>query len=104
MLEGWLQLNYLAKIENVLSRALADVGMNVFEVEQIILFGESSNIPIIARRVTKFFKQRSKMIDDPGEVVGKGNAVSVELSREQAKRLKLSVGRAMVSVYRLALH
>jgi molecular chaperone DnaK (HSP70) len=73
--EGWLQGNFLYKIDNVLQRILADIELDISNVDQVILVGGSSNIPIIAEKVTAFFNRLPKMIDDPGELVGKGAAM-----------------------------
>ncbi|WP_026691857.1 Hsp70 family protein [Peribacillus kribbensis] len=74
-LEEWLEGSFLYKIDNVLDRVLDDISVQISEIEQIILVGGTSNIPIIAKRVTDFFGKRPKMIDDPGELVGKGAAI-----------------------------
>ncbi|WP_462409377.1 Hsp70 family protein [Neobacillus sp. Marseille-QA0830] len=78
--EGWLMGSFLHKIDNVLDRVLEDVSVKVSEVDQIILVGGTSNIPVIAKRVTDFFGKRPKMMDDPGELVGKGAAIYCGIS------------------------
>ena len=56
-------------------RALKDASKKVTDVDQVVLVGGSTRIPLVISKVTKFFKQEPNRSVNPDEVVALGAAV-----------------------------
>ena len=56
-------------------KALKDAGKKVAEINQVVLVGGSTRIPLVVSEVTKFFKREVNRSVNPDEVVALGAAV-----------------------------
>ncbi|HPD31569.1 MAG TPA: Hsp70 family protein [Phycisphaerae bacterium] len=87
MIEPWI-----AKTLESCRRALADAKVKAAEVDQVILVGGSTRIPLVRRRVEELFGRRPYTALNPDEVVALGAAVQAAiLAGEQRDALLLDV-------------
>ncbi len=82
-------------VERTLSRceqALCDAGLAARDLQQVILVGGSSRMPLVRRRVEEFFGRAPYTALNPDEVVALGAAIQASiLSGKQADMLLLDV-------------
>ncbi|MGQ9651123.1 MAG: Hsp70 family protein [Phycisphaerae bacterium] len=87
MIEPWI-----AKTLESCRRALADAKVKAAEVDQVILVGGSTRIPLVRRRVEELFGRRPYTALNPDEVVALGAAVQAAiLAGSQQDTLLLDV-------------
>ncbi|MCY3824690.1 MAG: Fe-S protein assembly chaperone HscA [Nitrospinae bacterium] len=60
-------------------RALADAGLTPGEVDEVVLVGGSTRMPLIRRMVEELFEKRPHVDLDPDEVVALGAAVQADI-------------------------
>ncbi|MBT3351588.1 MAG: Fe-S protein assembly chaperone HscA [Nitrospinaceae bacterium] len=60
-------------------RALKDAGLATSEVDEVVLVGGSTRMPLIGRMVTEFFGKEAKSELNPDEVVALGAAVQADI-------------------------
>lgn len=65
----------LEKLRRPIERSLRDAGVSLDDIDQIVLVGGATRLPIIRRFVSKLFKRIPKMHVDPDEVVALGAAL-----------------------------
>ena len=65
----------LEKLRRPIERRLRDAGVSLDDIDQIVLVGGATRLPIIRRFVSKLFKRIPKMHVDPDEVVALGAAL-----------------------------
>ena len=63
-----------------MKKALKDAGLSTSDIDEVILVGGSTRIPIIQTEVEKFFGKPSKGVN-PDEVVAVGAAIQEEFNR-----------------------
>jgi molecular chaperone DnaK len=56
-------------------KALKDAGKKVTDIDQVVLVGGSTRIPLVVSEVTKFFKREPNRSVNPDEVVALGAAI-----------------------------
>jgi molecular chaperone DnaK len=61
------------------SKALCDAGLEVGDVQEVVLVGGSTRVPYVRRRVGEFFGRAPHTALDPDEVVALGAAVQADL-------------------------
>lgn len=74
-LEAALEKEIIPKIKSVVDRVLKGANLTESQIDEIVLVGGSSNIPLVANTIEKIFNRLPKTIDDPSDLVGKGAAV-----------------------------
>ena len=57
------------------SRALKDAGLSPDEIDQVVMVGGSTRVPLVRQRVGEFFERRPYTAIDPDEVVAAGAGV-----------------------------
>ncbi len=73
-------------------RALKDAGLSPAEVDEVVLVGGSTRVPLVRRRVEEFFGRRPHVELDPDEVVALGAAIQAGvLSGRHSDMLLLDV-------------
>ena len=65
----------LEKLRRPIERSLRDAGVKLDDIDQIILVGGATRLPVIRRFVSRLFKRIPKMHVDPDEVVSLGAAL-----------------------------
>ena len=65
----------LEKLRRPIERSLRDAGVKLDDIDQIILVGGATRLPVIRRFVSRLFKRIPKMHVDPDEVVALGAAL-----------------------------
>jgi len=80
------RVEFEALIEPIVDRtlapcrqALADAGVDPGEVDEVVLVGGSTRIPLVRRRVEELFKRRPHSELNPDEVVALGAAVQADI-------------------------
>ena len=83
-------------IDNIVSqtitpckRALSDAGVKVSDIQQIVLVGGSTRIPLVQKRVAKFFKKAPHQRVNPDEVVALGAAIQAGVLSGDVKDILL---------------
>jgi molecular chaperone DnaK len=66
---------YIEKTFDACSRALKDSGKQPTEINEVILVGGSTRIPLVAQKVEKFFGKEPNRTVNPDEVVALGAAI-----------------------------
>lgn len=66
---------FLSKVMKPVERALADAGISVAEIDEVLLVGGSTRIPAVRELVQKFFGKTANASVNPDEVVALGAAV-----------------------------
>ena len=70
-------------------KALADADLTVDDIDEVILVGGSTRIPLIQTRVSQFFKQDANCSVNPDEVVASGAALQAGVLSGDVKDLLL---------------
>lgn len=65
----------LEKLRRPIERSLRDAGVKLDDIDQIILVGGATRLPVIRRFVSRLFKRIPKIHVDPDEVVALGAAL-----------------------------
>lgn len=65
----------LEKLRRPIERSLRDAGVSLDDIDQIVLVGGATRLPIIRRFVSRLFKRIPKIHVDPDEVVALGAAL-----------------------------
>ena len=80
------RVDFEALIEPIVDRtlepcrqALADAGLDAAQVDEVVLVGGSTRIPLVRRRVEELFKRRPHSELNPDEVVALGAAVQADI-------------------------
>jgi molecular chaperone DnaK len=69
--------------------SIETIGMDVSEIERVLLVGGATRMPLVARRVEEFFQRPVGAKVNPDEVVAQGAAVqAAALSKTQAKSIE----------------
>lgn len=77
------------KIENLVKMAINDAGLNIEDINQVIMVGGSSRIPYIEERITKLMGKSPLKVVNPDEVVALGAAIQADkLSKNVANNVK----------------
>ncbi len=80
-------LPVLARLKEPVRRALIDAGLDPMDVEEVILVGGSTKMPLVQHQIARLFGRVPLSYLNPDEVVAKGAAVYAAL-REQNVELK----------------
>lgn len=75
----------LEKLRRPIERSLRDAGVSLDDIDQIVLVGGATRLPIIRRFVSKLFKRIPKMHVDPDEVVALGAALQCGMKSRDKK-------------------
>ena len=70
-------------------KALEDASLSVEDIDEVILVGGSTRIPLIQQRVSQFFKQDANCSVNPDEVVASGAALQAGVLSGDVKDLLL---------------
>jgi len=70
-------------------KALADAGMKTSEIEEVILVGGMTRMPLVQQTVEKFFGKKPNMTVNPDEVVAAGAAVQAGVLQGDVKDVLL---------------
>ena len=70
-------------------RALEDSGFKVEEIEEVILVGGMTRMPLVQKKVEEFFKKKPNMTVNPDEVVALGAAVQAGVFQGDVKDVLL---------------
>jgi molecular chaperone DnaK len=70
-------------------QALEDAGKDTTEIDEVVLVGGSSRIPLVQRRVSAFFHKEPRRTVNPDEVVALGAAVQAGVLSGEIKGLVL---------------
>jgi len=65
----------LQKLRKPIERSLRDAGVSLNEIDQIVLVGGATRLPVISRFVTKMFRRIRGQLVDPDEAVALGAAL-----------------------------
>ena len=76
--EQWIE-HVLVRIELPIRRSLGDARLKRSDVDEIILVGGATRMPVVVRRVTELFGKSPRCRIDPDEVVAMGAAVQAGL-------------------------
>lgn len=77
------------RIENLVKIAIEDAGLNVDDIDQVIMVGGSSRIPYIEERITKLIGKTPLKVVNPDEVVALGAAIQADkLSKNMTSNVK----------------
>ncbi len=71
------------------NQALKDAKLSIEQVDELVLVGGSTRIPIIKSRLSEFFKKNVNDTLDPDEVVSLGAAVQADVLAGKNKRILL---------------
>jgi len=80
------------KVEETLaicSRALKAAGMNLNEINEVMLVGGSTRIPLVQRRTREFFKKEPNKKVNPDEIVAMGAAMQGAIVKGESKDILL---------------
>lgn len=80
--EKWTQ-HILARIELPVRRALGDANLKPADVNEVLLVGGATRMPMFIQRVTEMFRQAPRCRINPDEVVAMGAAVQAGLIARQ---------------------
>ncbi len=84
----WMKTNnILGQIEDAIDRSLMDVGddgLEVEEIDRVILAGGSSNIPLIHYLTEKYFGKKPESRKNLGELVGHGAGIVAGLTEDKS--------------------
>ncbi len=70
-------------------KALDDAGMKVEDIEEVILVGGMTRMPLVQKKVKEFFKKESNLSVNPDEVVATGAAVQAGVLQGDVKDVLL---------------
>jgi len=70
-------------------KALADAKMNVGDIEEVILVGGQTRMPLVIKKVEEFFKRKPNISVNPDEVVALGAAVQAGVLQGEVKDILL---------------
>ncbi len=71
------------------NQALADAGKSASRIDEVVLVGGSSRVPLVQQRVTEFFNRDPRRTVNPDEVVALGAAVQAGVLSGEIKGLVL---------------
>jgi molecular chaperone HscC len=77
-LERWVE-PILARVELPIRRALGDAGLTRAQLDEVILVGGATRMPVVVRRVTELLGREPRRRLNPDEVVALGAAVQAGL-------------------------
>lgn len=77
----------LSRLKEPIRKALNDAELDPFDIEEVVLVGGSTKMPLVKRQVARFFSRKPLSYLNPDEVVAKGAAVYAGL---RAKNIQLS--------------
>jgi molecular chaperone DnaK len=77
-----------------LRMALADANINPAEIDEVVLVGGSTRVPLVGRRVAEFFGRRPQSEINPDEVVALGAAVEADILEGREGSRTRWLGRA----------
>ena len=97
---------WLEKSMDLVRATLADVKISKDEVDEVVLVGGSTRIPLVSQMLEQFFGKAPNQTVDPDEVVAKGAAVAATVGRSDSEviftdvtPLSLGVGTWRKGVY-----
>ncbi len=70
-------------------KALKDAGIKTEEIEEVVMVGGSSRVPLVQKRVEEFFKRKPLTSINPDEAIAIGAAVQAEILSGKRKNLLL---------------
>jgi len=70
-------------------KALADANMKVEDIEEVILVGGQTRMPLVIKKVEEFFKRKPNISVNPDEVVALGAAVQAGVLQGEVKDILL---------------
>jgi molecular chaperone DnaK len=76
--EDWIQ-PIVERTMGPVKRAMADAGLKPEQIDEVVLVGGSTRIPLVRRRVEEFFGRRPHAELNPDEVVALGAAVQANI-------------------------
>lgn len=80
------------KVNNTLdicTKALKFAGLNIVEVDEVLLVGGSTRIPLVQRKVRDFFKKEPNKKVNPDEIVALGAALQGSIVKGESKDILL---------------
>ncbi|HDP93746.1 MAG TPA: molecular chaperone DnaK [Candidatus Aminicenantes bacterium] len=81
--------NLVERTIGLVQRALDEINIPAAEIEQVILVGGQSRMPLVSRRLNELFGKPPQSKLNPEEVVSKGAALQSEILRGRVKDLLL---------------
>ena len=75
----------LEKLRRPIERSLRDAGVRLEEIDQIVLVGGATRLPVVRRFVSKLFGRIPGMLLDPDEAVALGAALQCGMKERQAE-------------------
>jgi len=70
-------------------KALSDAGMSVDQIQEVVLVGGMTRMPLVQKKVEEFFKRRPNISVNPDEVVALGAAVQAGVLQGDVKDVLL---------------
>lgn len=70
-------------------KALADAGMNVKDIEEVVMVGGMTRMPLVQKKVEEFFGKKPNISVNPDEVVAMGAAVQAGVLQGDVKDVLL---------------
>lgn len=100
MLEEILDNGFVSKIEDCLDEAIYEVdGLSPNNIDEVVLVGGSSNIPIIQNKLNEYFGKQPLQTGKPEELVGEGAGIFCgmklnprELSLNVIQKISYAIG------------
>ena len=86
----WASLPLVDKTFQVCQAALERASLTIEQIDQVILVGGSTRMPVVARKVAAFFKKQPVMRVNPDEVVALGAAIQASSLDRGARRTAAS--------------
>jgi molecular chaperone DnaK len=74
---------------DICSRALKAAGMSINEINEVILVGGSTRIPLVQHRTRQFFKKEPNKKVNPDEIVAMGAAMQGAIVKGESKDILL---------------
>jgi molecular chaperone DnaK len=82
----WASLPLVDKTFQVCQAALERASLTIEQIDQVILVGGSTRMPVVARKVAAFFRKQPVMRVNPDEVVALGAAIQASSLDRGARR------------------
>jgi molecular chaperone DnaK (HSP70) len=86
--EKWIE-PIVARTMGPVKQALADAGLSASEMEEVVLVGGSTRVPLVCSTVEEFFGRRPHAELNPDEVVALGAAVQADILEGGVKNMLL---------------